>query len=94
MLELALALMLYWDAPTTRADGMPLYSNEIGHYEMYYNGAFYDSTTLTEMDVVGYGDFKVRVVDTDGVASDFSNVVSVTQDKGKAAAPGQLRKQR
>ena len=94
MLELALALMLYWDAPTQREDGEPFHSNEIEHYEMFYNGELYDVTNLTEMNVEGYGDFKVRVIDIDGVASDFSNVVTVSRVKGKAKAPGQLRKQR
>jgi hypothetical protein len=93
-MDLILALLLYWNVPTTRVDGMPLYSNEISHYEMYYNGAYYDQTANTQMEVTGYGDFQVRTVDIEGQVSDFSNTVSVTQEKGKPSAPGQLRKNR
>ena len=86
--------MRYWDAPTHREDGLPLYSNEIAYYVMFYNGEFYDQTTQLEMNVEGYGDFTVRVVDVDGLPSEFSNTVNVTREKGKAKAPGQLRKQK
>ena len=92
MIDLLLALMLYWNPPTTREDGEALYSNEIAYYEMFYNGEYYDQTTSTQMNVEGYGDFTVRVVDTDGQVSDFSNVVTVSRTKGKPGAPGQLRK--
>lgn len=94
MIEFLMAIMLYWDAPTMRTDGTPLYSNEISFYEMYHNGEYYDSTKLTEMEVTSYGDYQVRCVDTEGRYSEFGNIVTYQREKGNPSAPGQLRKQR
>ena len=85
-------IMLYWDAPTQREDGTAIYSNEIAYYEMYHNGSLYLSTEALQMDVVEYGDYEVRAIDTDGQISEFSNVISYPRVKGKPGAPGQLRK--
>jgi hypothetical protein len=96
MIATAISLMLYWDAPQSREDGTPLYSNEIAHYQMYHNGEFYEQTesgAVLEMDVTLDGDYLIRAVDTNGLESDFSNVITVNSAvRGNPDAPGRLRK--
>lgn len=84
------ATSLSWEPPTTRVDGTALTSAEIGGYEVCVNATQvagcanpiqYDNATLSVPVVDLVSDFKVyhysvRVYDTNGLYSAWSEVVS------------------
>ena len=89
MIELLLALTLYWDAPTERVDGTPLPATEIAGYQVYRDSESLEITEELSLKIDGKGEYSVRCIDTDGLVSEFSNSIFV---KGNPNPPGQLRK--
>ncbi|WLQ13692.1 fibronectin type III domain-containing protein [Hahella aquimaris] len=85
---------LSWNTPWTREDGSSLALSEIAAYEVAYRNLSEDKDGRVMIDDVGvttlslsgftsgkYG-FKVRVIDYDGVASDYSQEVTATLNNG------------
>lgn len=80
---------LQWNAPATRADGSKLYAGEIRGYRIYYKLRHRDaystiniegaSSTSYPLDgfTPGVYDFSVSTLDTEGLESQRSQVVSV-----------------
>ena len=79
-------VVLKWTAPDTREDGSPLTTDEIAGYEISYSqnasaeGNILEvsgSETTAALEGLSTGDwfFKLRVIDTNGLASSWSQIV-------------------
>jgi hypothetical protein len=78
------ATELYWDAPTERIDGTPISSSEIDQFEVRIscgNLSFDFITQATSFvvpqDIKGTCEAKVLVIDTDGLKSDYSDMIVI-----------------
>jgi len=79
------ATELYWDAPTERIDGTPLASFEIDQFEIKLDcgpNEQYDFITqatsfIVPQDIKGTCEAKVLVIDTDGLKSDYSDMIVI-----------------
>ncbi|AZZ94796.1 fibronectin type III domain-containing protein [Hahella sp. KA22] len=85
---------LSWNTPWTREDGSSLALSEIAAYEVAYRNlsegddgrVVIDDVGVTSLKLSGFASgkygFKVRVIDYDGVASDYSQEVTATLNNG------------
>jgi hypothetical protein len=74
----AFQFQITWTAPNTRTDGTALPPDEIGHYDLYADGALLQAVPAGESSIQismtpGNHCFEMKTVDTDGRESDFSN---------------------
>jgi len=99
----ATATTLSWEPPTTRVDGQPLDPvTELAEYRLYCDGlnvvAIPAATSSGEYEVPktdifpGYGayDCALTAVDTDGLESVMSNIVTIPWEKAAPNAPTNL----
>jgi hypothetical protein len=84
-------LQIVWQAPSVREDGSALVGSDIAGYEIYYTSIAPDNTTVDQFIEVGSADktsyimeqvpageyhFAIATVDTTGVKSSISDVVT------------------
>lgn len=91
------ATEITWDAPTERLDGTPFYISEIDQFEinltcpaMNVDFISQNNVFVIPQDVTGECQAKVLVVDTDGLRSDYSNIIDLTL-KAVPKSPFNLR---
>lgn len=79
----AFSVMLSWTIPVSREDGTPLQADEISHYLVYSSGKVVEVASTKEslfIDGLSAGEyhFSILTVDTDGLKSKPSSVISTT----------------